>query len=118
MRFYWLFIFCLFIPLDSPSLIADEINYTRDIQPILANHCYACHGPDQATREADLRLDIRDHAILELPSGEKATDLTEPVCPVSVRRQRPLCTCHTLSVLSEEPERMYLPSGEKATEFT
>ena len=38
---------------------ATPIDYNRDIRPILSNHCYACHGPDQAKRQAGLRLDQR-----------------------------------------------------------
>ena len=41
----------------------DEIEYNRDIRPILADTCFACHGPDSASRKADLRLDRRDDAI-------------------------------------------------------
>ena len=36
---------------------ADSIDFGSQIQPILADKCYACHGPDAAQREADLRLD-------------------------------------------------------------
>src|SRR5260370_32636452 len=43
---------------DSPTL-----DYTRDIRPILADKCYACHGPDAAKRKAKLRLDQRDIAV-------------------------------------------------------
>ena len=43
---------------------ADEpLSFNRDIRPILANQCFACHGPDSASRKADLRLDQRDSAI-------------------------------------------------------
>ena len=41
---------------DGPIL------YNRDIRPILADNCFACHGPDSASRKADLRLDQADAA--------------------------------------------------------
>lgn len=41
----------------------DTPSYNRDIRPILADKCFACHGPDAAHREADLRLDQRDSAV-------------------------------------------------------
>jgi hypothetical protein len=40
-----------------------KLEYNRDIRPILAENCFACHGPDSAARKADLRLDKREVAV-------------------------------------------------------
>ena len=39
------------------------IEYNRDIRPILAENCFACHGPDSAARKASLRIDRFDDAV-------------------------------------------------------
>ena len=39
-----------------------EVSYARQIQPLLARRCFACHGPDAGHREADLRLDRLEEA--------------------------------------------------------
>jgi hypothetical protein len=49
--------------LAASRAAADPIRYSRDVRPILAEHCFACHGPDSATRKAKLRLDVRDVAV-------------------------------------------------------
>lgn len=36
---------------------APTVSYLRDVHPILTNRCFKCHGPDPATRQAELRLD-------------------------------------------------------------
>ena len=51
----------------AASLSADELDYARDIQPLLAKHCFVCHGPD--TQESGLRLDMRRRALAGGDSG-------------------------------------------------
>ncbi len=49
---------------------AEPIRYGRDVLPILAANCFACHGPDETKRKANLRLDLEADAKAQRRSGQ------------------------------------------------
>jgi hypothetical protein len=51
---------------------APPVDFNRDVRPILSDHCYACHGPDENKRKGGLRLDRQEDAFRELKSGQRA----------------------------------------------
>lgn len=47
-------------------LSAKEVDFTKQVRPILSEYCFHCHGPDKGTREAKLRLDLSAGALKDL----------------------------------------------------
>ena len=61
---------------------AADIDFNRDIRPILAENCLYCHGQDGNKRQADLRLDVRDAAVAArviVPGNPAASGLLERI---------------------------------------
>ena len=90
----------------SGSLLAappDRVDFRRDIQPILAENCFLCHGPDSKTRKADLRLDIKEGALRK----------TDPVIVPGKSGESELLT----RVITTEPDQLMPPrkSGKTLT---
>ena len=50
---------------------AVEIDFNRQIRPILSENCFQCHGPDQSHRKANYRLDTKEGVFAVGKSGTK-----------------------------------------------
>ncbi|MGJ8696257.1 MAG: PSD1 and planctomycete cytochrome C domain-containing protein [Verrucomicrobiaceae bacterium] len=78
-----------------------KIDFATQVQPILSNNCYACHGPDEAAAEADLRLDQRE---LALKGGDSGSAITPGDASNSLLIQR---------VTTTDPDDHMPPLGKK-----
>ncbi len=52
-------------PVRAAGAGSRTVSYLKEVRPILAQHCFGCHGPDEAARKGKLRLDLKEHAFAE-----------------------------------------------------
>ena len=70
MEFYSHLTVCITIVFGGILRADDPAFFSREVLPILSENCFSCHGPDEANRKSDLRLDSRDGALQALVVGE------------------------------------------------
>jgi mono/diheme cytochrome c family protein len=86
-----------------PSLLAatEKVDFTTQIQPILSENCYACHGPDEATIEGGLRLDVQE---LAFKGGDSGKAIVPGNAKVSLIMER---------ILHTDPKEVMPPPDKK-----
>ena len=57
---------------EQYSALPEVVDFNYHVKPILSDRCYQCHGPDEKTRKAGLRLDVESIAFSKLESGKRA----------------------------------------------
>ena len=81
---------------------APPVDFQRQVQPILAEHCTLCHGVDTADRKSGLRLDVRADALKGGESGSPAIVPGRPDESEFLRR-----------IVSDDPDVMMPPKDHK-----
>ncbi len=84
----------------------DAVDFASQIRPLLSKKCFACHGPDEHTREGGLRLDVREAALQETDSGELA------IVPGKSDES------HLLARITSDDEYMRMPPEEAGEPLT
>ena len=74
------------LPLSAAVSSAHAVDFNREVRPVLAQHCFACHGMDDHSRKGKLRLDLRISALGEGKSGEIAIVPGKPEASEVVQR--------------------------------
>ena len=95
------------------------VDFQRDIRPILSDNCFQCHGPDQSTRQANLRLDLHDGALAARRNGapivpgkpEQSLLYTKIIDENPARRMPPLSTHKTLSGAQKATIKLWIEQG-------
>ncbi len=91
----------------APSAVhGGDIEFNRDVRPILTKNCLSCHGRDEASREAGLRLDDEESARAELDSGMRA------IVPGSVEESE------LVYRITSDDEYLRMPPPESHKELT
>lgn len=102
----------------EPQLNAqDSVEFGRQVRPILAKHCFACHGRDEAARQAELRLDVREAAIDSQVIVAGDADRSELISRIestsSDEIMPPLESGHKLSATEKQILRKWIQQGAK-----
>src|SRR5437867_3171542 len=93
------------------------VEYSRDVKPLLAGRCYACHGPDESRRKAKLRLDVREQAVKEAikPGDAAGSPLVERIASHDPDEVMPPRTSKKDRLTAEQVEtvRRWINQGAK-----
>ena len=108
---------------DSPDG-SSAVDFGRDIRPLLAKNCFPCHGQDENSRRAKLRLDraefayaTRDEVTPIVPGDPEASEVWRRISSTDPRVVMPLPASHkTLSAAEKATIRVWIEQGARYAE--
>ncbi len=100
-----------------------EISFNRDVRPIMSDTCFRCHGPDAGSRQAGLRLDLREEAVARktrsgrlaiVPGRPDESEIIERVFTTAKARVMPPLSAHKdLAEKQKQILRQWVAEGAK-----
>ena len=107
-----------FALLLAPVVLAAEkpIDFAREVRPILSDKCFRCHGPDEKSRMANLRLDTREGAVAKavVPGDPAASKLFQRITHAKpALRMPPPASGLTLTDKETAALKKWIESGAK-----
>jgi hypothetical protein len=101
------------------SVTEDSVDFVRDIQPLLADRCFACHGPDANARQAELRLDFHVQAIESaiVPGNAADSELVQRITSDDPDQRMPPTDANKSPITEQEAEliRRWIDDGAEYT---
>jgi hypothetical protein len=91
----------------------DAVSFNRDIRPILAEHCYQCHGPDAAKRKASLRLDHEGAKVIVPGKPDESVLVRRITSKDPEERMPPPAAARDLSAAQIETLKRWVADGAK-----
>jgi len=95
------------------------VDFDREVRPILSDKCFACHGPDTQSRQANLRLDTKEGAFADrggyrviVPGSSAASKLYQKISSHDQSiRMPPVSSGRTLTAQQIEVIRRWIDEG-------
>jgi len=94
-------------------VIPDKVDFNYHVRPILSDRCYTCHGPDEGTREAGLRLDLEEAAFIALGENKDHHAIVKGDAKKSTLIER-IYTDNKREIMPPPESNLILEAHEKA----
>src|SRR5579884_11157 len=108
------------VPLLTGLRVRAEVDFSRDILPILSDKCFHCHGPDAKARKANLRFDTKEGAFrlrkgktVIVPGNNAASELIRRITADEDERMPPPESNRSLTAKQIDLLKKWVEEGAK-----
>ncbi|MBI2685579.1 MAG: PSD1 domain-containing protein [Acidobacteria bacterium] len=99
----------------------EPVRFNRDVRPIMSDTCFRCHGPDRASRMANLRLDLREEALKPnrkglapiVPGDPEKSHIIQRIFAADGQVMPPTYSHKTLTAAQKDTIKRWVAEGAK-----